>query len=67
MMKEVLASKAQAEEKSVESAIHNATEQEPKVPASNQNVVSVSLKFRQHFSHLTCLKDQIFPTDDLMG
>ena len=45
MMKEVLASKAQAEEKSVESAIHNATEQEPKVPASNQNVVSVSPLF----------------------
>jgi len=42
MMKEVLASQAKAEEKLAESAVHNASEEEPKVPEdSNQNVVSV--------------------------
>ena len=52
MMKEVLASQAKAEEKLAESAVHNASEEEPKVPEdSNQNVVSVSPKFRQDFSH----------------
>ena len=52
MMKEVLASQAKAEEKSAESAVHNASEEVPKVPEdSNQNVVSVSPKFRQDFAH----------------
>merc|ERR1719195_622069 len=43
MMKEVLASQAkEAEEKLAESAVHNASEEEPKVQEdSNQNVVSV--------------------------
>ena len=70
MMKEVLASQAKAEEKLAESAVHNASEEEPKVPEdSNQNVVSVSPKFRQDFAVLDIRGDishkmQMYYNDD---